>query len=322
VRTAVGDPITALGTIADGRKPLLAVRLGQAAQVAALTGVGDTPRIASYAGPAAAVAVLGRLAEYTRRRARASPAVPIPSDVDVPGAVALVRANLRAVPAGGWLDPLVTSELLRCFGIPMVEPRFAVDADAAVAVFAEPSGPVVVKAVAEGVLHKSAQSGVLLDVRDEAGVRAAVAELTDRFGSALLGLLVQPMAAKGRELLVGVHSDGVFGPLVVFGLGGVDTDVVADRTARPAPLGVADADDLLASLRSSGKLFGPDMTLDTAAVRDVVIRIGLLAQILPEVVEMDLNPLIARPAGHQVVDARIRLAPAASVDPFLPSLRG
>ncbi|HEX9334860.1 MAG TPA: acetate--CoA ligase family protein, partial [Pseudonocardiaceae bacterium] len=222
----------------------------------------------------------------------------------------------------GWLDPQVTVDLLRCFGIPVVESRFAADESAAVAAFAGLSGPVVVKAVAEGVLHKSAQGGVLLDVRDEAGVRAAVAELAARFGSALRGAFVQPMAAHGRELLVGVNSDGVFGPLVVFGLGGVDTDVIADRTARLAPLGVADAEDLLAGLRSSATLFGPGTTLDTAAVRDVLIRVGLLAQMLPEVVELDLNPLIVRSAGCQVVDARIRLAPAASVDPYLPSLRG
>jgi acyl-CoA synthetase (NDP forming) len=322
VRTAIGDPIAALGTIAEGAKPLLAVRLGQQAHVAALTGVGDQPRTASYADPAAAVAVLGRLAEYARWRDRADPAVALPSDVDAPGALALVRASLRAQPAGGWLDPLVTVDLLRCFGIPIVDSRFAADETAAVAAFAELSGPVVVKAVAEGVLHKSAQGGVLLDVRDEAGVRAAVAELAERFGTALRGVLVQPMAGRGRELLVGVHSDGVFGPLVVFGLGGVDTDVVADRTARLAPLGVADADDLLAGLRSSGKLFGPGTVLDTAAVRDVLVRVGLLAQLLPEVVELDLNPLIARPAGCEVVDARIRVAPAVSVDPFLPGLRG
>ncbi len=322
VRTAVGDPITALGMIAEGTKPLLAVRLGQPEQVIGLTDIGDVPGTASYADPADAVAVLARLAEYARWRDRANPAVALPSDVDAPGALALVRSHLLAEPAGGWLDPPATVDLLRCFGIPVVESRFAADESAAVAAFAGLSGPVVVKAVAEGVLHKSSQGGVLLDVRDEAGVQAAVAELADRFGSALRGVFVQPMAEHGRELLVGVNSDGVFGPLVVFGLGGVDTDVIADRTARLAPLGVADAEDLLAGLRSSATLFGPGTTLDTAAVRDVLIRVGLLAQMLPEVVELDLNPPIVRSAGCQVVDARIRLAPAASVDPYLPSLRG
>jgi ATP-grasp domain len=127
----------------------------------------------------------------------------------------------------------------------MVDTRFAADEDAAASSAAELPGQVVIKAVAQGVLHKSAHGGVILDVRDENGVR----ELTDRFGAALRCVLLQPMAARGGELLVGVHSDGVFGPLVVFGLGGVDTDVVADRTARLAPLGEADTDDLLYGLR-------------------------------------------------------------------------
>ena len=322
VRTAVGDPIMGLGAIAAGDKPLLAVRLGQADSVAAMTDATRAPRTASYADPADAITVLGRLAAYARWRGRPNPSVPLPSDVDVPGAVAMVRAYLRRCPEGGWLDPLVVGELLRCFGIPVVDVRLATDVDGALDSFVDLGAPVVIKAVADGVLHKSAQGGVVLDVRDEAGVRAAMAELAERFGPALRGVLVQPMAARGRELLVGVHSDGVFGPLVVFGLGGVDTDVIADRTARLAPLGAADADDLLAGLRSSAKLFGAGTALDTDAIRDVLVRIGLLAQMVPEIAELDLNPLIARPDGCQVVDARVRVVPAVQVDPFLPSLRG
>jgi acyl-CoA synthetase (NDP forming)/GNAT superfamily N-acetyltransferase len=322
VRTAVGDPIAALGPVAVGDKPLLAVRLGQQATVSALHAIDGTPATASYADPADAVAVLGRMAAYAQWRERANPPAVLPDDVDVPTALSVLHAKLRAEPAGGWLDPVAVGELLGCFGIPMVSSTFAVGADEAVACFHQAGGPVVVKAVAEGVLHKSSHGGVILDVRDEAGVRVAVAELTERFGEDLRGVLVQPLAASGRELLVGVHSDGVFGPLVMFGLGGVDTDVIADRTARLAPLGGADVDDLLGGLRASPKLFGPDTALDVPAVRDVLLRVGLLAQLLPEVVELDLNPLIVRASGCQAVDARIRVAPMAPVDPFVPGLRG
>jgi acyl-CoA synthetase (NDP forming) len=322
VRTAVGDPIAALGPVAQGEKPLLAVRLGQQAAVAPLLGIDGTPATASYADPADAVAVLGRMAGYARWRARANPPAVLPDDVDVPTALSILHTKLRAEPAGGWLDPIAVGELLGCFGVPVVSSRFAVGADEAVAGFRLAGGPVVVKAVAEGVLHKSSRGGVILDVRDEDGVRAAVAELEDRFGEDLRGVLVQPLAGRGRELLVGVHSDGVFGPLVLFGLGGVDTDVIADRTARLAPLGGADVDDLLGGLRASATLFGPDTVLDVAAVRDVLLRIGLLAQLLPEIVELDLNPLIVRTDGCQAVDARIRVAPVAPLDPFVPGLRG
>jgi acyl-CoA synthetase (NDP forming)/GNAT superfamily N-acetyltransferase len=322
VRTAVGDPIAALGPIANGEKPLLAVHLGQQATVEPLPDIGGVPAAASYADPADAVAVLGRMAAYARWRERENPPADVPPDVDVPTALSVLHTKLRAEPTGGWLDPIAVGELLGCFGVPLVAGRFAVTADEAVACFRAAGRPVVVKAVAEGVLHKSSQGGVILDVRDEEGVRAAMAELTERFGDDLRGVLVQPLAERGRELLVGVHSDGVFGPLVLFGLGGVDTDVIADRTARLAPLGGADVDDLLGGLRSSATLFGPDTTLDVAAVRDVLARVGLLAQLLPEVVELDLNPLIVRASGCEAVDARIRVAPVAPVDPFVPGLRG
>lgn len=322
VRTAVGDPITGLGAIARSDKPLLAVRLGQQATLTSLDDINGVPATASFADPADAVAVLGRMADYAAWRGRANPPATLPDDVDVPAALTILRAKLRAEPAGGWLDPKAVAGLLGCFGIPLVSSRFAAGEDEAVACFHSMGGPVVIKAVARGVLHKSAHGGVILDVRDADGVRAAMAELSERFGGALRGVLVQPLAAGGRELLVGVHSDGVFGPLVVFGLGGVDTDVIADRTARLAPLGESDVDDLLGGLRCSAKLFGPGTTLDVDAVRDVLRRVGLLAQLVPEIVELDLNPLIVRGSGAEVVDARIRVAPVEPADPFLPVLRG
>ncbi len=324
VRTALGDPITALTGIAVGDKPLLAVRLGQVATVAALPGAGGVAGTASYADPAAAVAVLGRLADYARWRGCPNPSATPPSDVDVPRALSILRECFRVDPAGGWLGPLATVELLRCFGIPTLDTRFAAEEGAAVTSFAELGGPVVVKALVEGVLHNNAHVGGVLEVRDPDDVRAALRELTGRFGAALRGVLLQPIVAHGRELLVEVHSDGVFGPLIVFGLGGVDTDLVADRTARLVPLGDADADDLLHGLRCSTTLFGPHATaaLDIAAVRDTLLRVGLLAQLLPEVAELDLNPLIVGSQGCHVVDARVRVAASVPVDPFLPGLRG
>lgn len=324
VRTAVGDPITSLADIATGEKPVLAVRLGQPATVTALRGPDGAPRTASYADPAAAVTVLGRLADYTRWRARPNPPAALPADINVPGALQILRDWFRARPTGGWLGPLETVHLLRCFGIPMIDTRFAAtttDAQSAVRAW---DCPVAIKAVAEGVVHKSQQGGVILNVGNPDDVGAAIEQLRDRFGAALRGVLLQPMAPHGRELLIGAHSDATFGPLVVFGLGGVDTDLIADRTAGLAPLSDVDTDDLLHGLRCSVALFGPDATpaLDTAAVRNVLLRVGHLAHLLPEITELDLNPVIVWPHSCQVLDARIRVTPATPFDPFLPALRG
>lgn len=324
VSTAVSDPSVRLATVATGNTPLLAARLGQAATVSPLLTPTGTPVIASYADPADAIRVIGRLTGYARWRALPTSPVP-PIQADVPGALGILREQFRTTPEGGWLGPDQTARLLRCFGIPLATSTVATGADAAATAFEElGGGPVAVKAIAEGVLRKSAHGGVLLDLRDRAAVRDAVSTLTDRFGADLRAVQIQPMAPAGRELLVGVHSDGMFGALVVFGLGGVDTEVLADRAARLAPLTERDADELLHGLHASAALFDPGVrpALDVAAIRDVLLRVSLLAEVLPEVVELDLNPLIVWSDGCQVVDARIRTAPVTSADPFLPKLRG
>jgi acyl-CoA synthetase (NDP forming)/GNAT superfamily N-acetyltransferase len=130
-------------------------------------------------------------------------------------------------------------------------------------------------------------------------------------------------AAERTELIIGVVQEPVFGPLVVFGLGGVATDVLADRAARLAPLTDADADELIRSIRSAPLLLGfrGSQAADLKALQDLLLRVSRLADDLPELAELDLNPVIARPDGVAVVDARIRLAPAEPQDPFLRRLR-
>jgi acyl-CoA synthetase (NDP forming) len=129
-------------------------------------------------------------------------------------------------------------------------------------------------------------------------------------------------AAEGTEVIIGVVQEPVFGPLVVFGLGGVATDVLADRAARLAPLTDADAGELIRSIRSAPLLgFRGSQAADLKALQDLLLRVSRLADDLPELAELDLNPVIARPGGVAVVDARIRLAPAEPQDPFLRRLR-
>ncbi len=129
--------------------------------------------------------------------------------------------------------------------------------------------------------------------------------------------------ADGIEVIVRVTADSVFGPLVEFGLGGVTSEVFADHAARLTPLTDTDADKLIRSLRSAPLLAGGDgrPAADLGALRDLLLRVSRLAGDLPEVTDLDLDPVIARPDGAVVADARIKLAPYEPQDPFLRRLR-
>ena len=134
------------------------------------------------------------------------------------------------------------------------------------------------------------------------------------------------MIADGTEVIVGVVDDHMFGSLVVFGLGGVDpktTEVLADHAARLTPLTDTDADKLIHSIRSVPLLLGHRgrPAADLAALRDLLLRVSRLTDDLPEVTELDLNPVMARPDGVFVVDARIKVRPFQPQDPFLRKLR-
>ena len=131
------------------------------------------------------------------------------------------------------------------------------------------------------------------------------------------------MLSGGVEAMAGVVQEPVFGPLVVFGLGGVATDVLGDHSARLTPLTQADADDLISELRAAPLLLGRrgSPPADTAALADLLLRVSRLADDLPEVAELDLNPVIAGPDGACAVDVRVRVVPAEHRDPFLRQLR-
>ncbi|WP_432845025.1 GNAT family N-acetyltransferase [Amycolatopsis sp. CA-161197] len=314
VPTAVGDPGTALAEVLPPEyKTVFAVRPGQRARVTSLVPGSRRGVTACYDDPAAAAAVLARLVRYQEWLRRPEADEPLASSAD--------RAALRAFAAGreGWLSPVDAAELLRLAGVPVVETRYVEAGDSMAAAVADLESPVVLKADADGLLHKSAGGGVLLNVRGADRILEAFRTLRARFGSSLRGVTVQPMAQPGRELLVGVRSDPVFGPLVVFGLGGVDTDLIDDRAARLAPLSVADADLLLEGLRASKSLWAPEQ-FDRTAVRDLLLKVSRLAEVLPELAELDLNPVRVRAEGCVALDVRARFERPSSADPFLRRL--
>ncbi|MDF3048959.1 MAG: Acyl-CoA synthetase [Pseudonocardia sp.] len=323
VPTALTDPCRGVAGAATGAgAPLLAVRLDQPEHVVAVAAPGATVRVPSFADPAPAAAALAHAVGRARWLARPHEVAARPSGVDAVRASGVVARFLAARPQGGWLDARDVEDLLAAFGLPILPTATAATPQEAVAAYRGLGRPVAVKAVAEGVVHKAAAGGVRLGLSGADAVDRAAGELAAAFGPRLRGFLVQPMATPGPELLVGVTSDAIFGPLVTVGLGGTATDLAVDRAHRLAPLSSADAQDMLTDFAAGARLFGPDRAspVDRDAIHDAVIRVGRLAELLPEVAELDLNPVIAGPHGCVVIDARIRVAAAAQGDPALRAL--
>jgi acyl-CoA synthetase (NDP forming)/GNAT superfamily N-acetyltransferase len=333
---ATGDLVTAIQQ-ADVSVPLAAVILDQPESVRLLPRADGAGQIPAYGYPEAAATAMARATRYGAWRTQPRGQVPSFPDISTEDARTLVRGFLHATVAGGWMPPDQAAELLRCYGIPLAELTAAGTEDEAVSAFAAAAGPVVLKADVPGLPHKTDAGAVELDLRTETEVRAAYRRLTERFGERQRRVLVQPMIADGTELIVGVTDDHMFGPLVVFGLGGVTTEVLADHAARLTPLTDVDADQLIGSIRSAPLLrgyrgsAGPGGRLpqtpprghaaDLGALRGLLLRVSRLADDLPEVTELDLNPVIARPDGVFVVDARVKVTPYRAQDPFLRKLR-
>ena len=189
-----------------------------------------------------------------------------------------------------------------------MEERTASSVEEAVAAAESVGFPVVVKTAEPGA-HKSDKGLVALDLANRDEVTEAVA----RIG---LPVIVQPMVRGGAELLAGVVQDPVFGPLVAFGPGGVFAELIGEAQFRIAPLTDADAETLVSTGKAGWLVAGfrGAPPSDVAALADVVLRLSRLAEDFPEVAELDCNPVIGRPDGCVVVDARIRLRPAERVE--------
>jgi acyl-CoA synthetase (NDP forming)/RimJ/RimL family protein N-acetyltransferase len=337
VPTAIADLSEAVRT-AEVTKPLAAALLEQPEDVRMLplsgsasaagggraTDEAGPPRaIPAYAYPEGAARALGHAAGYHAWLGRQQGRVPELEGTRPDDVRALISSFLLASPEGGWLPAAAVADLLSSYRIPLVPTRTANGAAQAVAAAAAFGGPAVLKAEVAGLVHKSDAGAVKLDLHGEHEVRTAYDELAATFGSKLDRVLVQPMLGSGVEVLVGVVQEPVFGPLVVFGLGGVATEVLADHTARLTPLTNADADRMIHDVHAAPLLLGHrgSAAVDTAALADVLLRVSRLADDVPEIAELDLNPVIARPDGLQTVDARIRVAPSHPRDPFLRRLR-
>ncbi|MET9392960.1 GNAT family N-acetyltransferase [Streptomyces sp. NPDC006624] len=326
VAAATGDDLVKALTRAPGRRgrTTAAVLLDQEVPVRLLpAGPGHVP---AYADPQAAARALAHAAGRARRLARPAGTVPALDGVDTARARAVADRFLERHPEGAWLDPRTCAELLDCYGIPQSPWAWAETEDEAVLAadrLKGPDGQVVLKAYWPGLVHKTAGHAIHLDLRGDAQVRAAFRDFDVRFGHVMTGAVVQPLAPRGIELFAGVVQDEVFGPLVLFGLGGTATEVLADHAARLAPLTDQDVHDLITAPRCAPLLFGRDgnRPVDLEGLQQFLLRLSRMAEDLPQLAEADVNPLLARPERVTALDARIRLLPRRAHDPYLRRLR-
>ncbi len=318
---AMTEPAKAADAVieaARGRsKPVLACWMGEASVAAArkrLAGAG----LPVFRTPDPAVEMFGHLSSFYRNQ-RTLLQAPGPLTQQSPPDVAAARRIIEAALAArrAVLTEIESKSLLAAFGIPVAETVTARDAAAAVAAADRIGYPVVLKIDSPDITHKTDVGGVLLNLRDAAAVRAGFAQIVGQAArmkpqARIDGVAVQPMIrrANGRELMVGVIRDPVFGPAIAFGTGGVAIEVHKDRAVALPPLNGYLAAELIRGTRVS-KLLGAFRRMppvDMAALESVLLRVSEMVCELPWIVELDINPLVADEQGAIAVDARVIVA--------------
>jgi acetyl coenzyme A synthetase (ADP forming)-like protein len=279
---------------------------GERAPLAAAAGV------PTHVQPEDAARALGKAVAYREWRERPPAQAPELEGVDEGEAAAAIAEALAA--GREWLGAAECERILRCYGIATPRSRVVVDPAAAGKAAAELGGPVALKAHGPGILHKSELGAVAVGLSGrrevEREAKRMQSALADQ-GLAPEGFLVQEMVEGGTELLVGVATDPVFGPVVACGAGGTAVELLGDVALRVCPLTRADASGMIRSLATFPLLTGfrGAEPADLEALEDLVLRVAALADTHHEIVELDLNPVLATPTGALAADARIRIAP-------------
>jgi acetyltransferase len=261
-----------------------------------------------------------QMAQY-RRNQQLMLQVPPSTPPGKPYDRAAARTAVRAALTEGrqMLSEAEVKSVLVAYGIPVVETRNCASDDDALTAAREIGFPVALKILSPDVTHKSDVGGVALDLADENAARAAARSMRERLsalkpGARLAGWTVQAMARRpdAVELIAGAATDPVFGPVILFGQGGIAVEVIADRALALPPLDMTLARDLVARTRAAKLLAGyrNRPAADVDAVCQILVQIAHLVADLPEIAELDINPLLADSAGVIALDARIRAAPA------------
>lgn len=297
-------------------KPLLASFMSARGAPAELGTVKDG-YVPCFTFPESTGTALAHAYEYSEWLRKAKGVIPDLPGIDAAAARKVMDDVIETLLAqGGWLDPISISKLLEAYGIPAAPVREARTAMDAVEAASEIGYPVAVKLSSATLTHKTDVGGVKLDLRTADEVEQAFRKIEQKLASLgraeeMQGVTVQKMVHGGIECIIGVTQDPSFGPLVLFGTGGIYTELFQDVTFRIHPLTDVDAHDMVHSVKVARILQGwrRSKVYDVRAVEDVLLRVSAMVDDLPEIAEIDLNPVKAMEQGKGciVVDARIRL---------------
>ncbi|MDD5339165.1 MAG: GNAT family N-acetyltransferase [Dehalococcoidales bacterium] len=295
------------------KKPLLGCFIGQKGLSAQLGSKGHY--IPLYVFPEEAIQSLRRATEYSEMRSKPIGNIPIFKDIQKAKARELINTVIKnSSKRPIWLSPEEIEKLLSCYGIHQSGVVFADTIDEAKTTARKLGYPVAVKLASATITHKTDVGGVVLNVDSDEEVEKAyntIAEKLEKLGrrNEMSGVTIQRMMTDGIETIVGVTQDPSFGPLMLFGSGGIYAELIKDVTLKLHPITDSDALEMINSVRMS-KLFDGyrgSPPSDVKALQELLLRVSAMVEDIPEIAELDLNPVNIRPVkqGYWVIDARI-----------------
>lgn len=293
-------------------KPLLSVFVSAQSVPAELKTSGIF--IPSYSFPETAAIALARANRYREWRERRE-TYPAPfENIRADEAAALAATALAR--GDGWLTPDEVARLCSCYQLPLIEQRIVGSAEEAGRVAEQMGGEVALKAVAANLVHKTEAGAVRLHLNGADAVCAAAHEMSERLsvrGHVASGFVMQRMAQRGIEMLVGVVHDPQFGPVIACGAGGVQVELLRDVSVRLAPLSKEDASEMIRELKTYPLLngFRGSAPTDVAALEEALLRVSAMVEDIPQIAELDCNPFVVHEKGATILDARIRVATVA-----------
>ncbi len=313
VRSAIAEGIAATRKKNGANKPVLACLMSDKEGSGTLQV--ENKKIPAYRFPEAPAMVLGKAAGYAEWRKEPPGIIPDFEDIDPKTARKICETALKER-GPGWLTAQECRDVLKTMFLPLPQGDVAKTAEQAAEAAAKVGYPVAVKLASHELIHKTEIGGVRLNLKNAEEVREAFNEIRKRLEvsgkvQAVEGVIVQPMISDGIELMVGATEDPSFGPLIAFGLGGIHVEVLGDVCFRVNPLTDKDAARMVRQIRGFKLLQGyrGHPAADLEAIENLLLRISRLVDDVPEITELDLNPVFALPPGQgcMIADTRIKV---------------